>query len=172
MIAHVSIPSKRPQTTALFLAALMDGEAFSFPVVEGAWIAIARDASGQAIEVYPEAMAHHAGQGELDLNAQPAGPAAMPWEDQIFPDGSQLRPSAFHFAMTSPLSEAQVMERARAQGFRAVRCDRAGVFALVEVWIDNVFLIEVLSGRETQRYIDFMNPTVASRMFGPGLAPS
>lgn len=171
MIAHVSIPSKDPRATALFLAGLMDGEAFSFPVVEGAWIAVARDGSGQAIEVYPEPMAHHAGQGEVDPNAQPQGPKTMPWEDQIFPDGSQLRPSAFHVAMTSVLSESQVMERARAAGFRAVRCDRAGVFALVEVWIDNLFLVEVLSGRETQRYTDFMNPAAVSRMFGPGLRP-
>jgi hypothetical protein len=73
--------------------------------------------------------------------------------------------------MTSVLSESQVMERARAAGFRAVRCDRAGVFALVEVWIDNLFLVEVLSGRETQRYTDFMNPAAVSRMFGPGLRP-
>lgn len=172
MIAHVSVPSKDPKVTALFFAALIDGEAFPFPVVEGAWIAVASDGSGTAIEVYPEHMAHHAGQGGADANAKPQGPKTLPWEDQIYPDGSQLRPSAFHFAMSSHLSESAVMDRAQAAGFRTVRCDRAGVFALVEIWIDNMFLVEVLCGHEVERYAGFMNPVAVGRMFGAGIRPS
>lgn len=171
MIAHVSIPASDPRATALLLAALIDGEAFAFPVVEGAWIAVARDGSGKAIEVYPDAMAHHPGRGEPDPAVTPSGPKTLPWEDQIFPDGSQLRPSAFHFAMTSPLTESEVIARARAAGCRAVRCDRAGVFALIEVWIDDAVLIEVLCGDEAKRYTSFMNPAGVRRMFGPGLRP-
>jgi len=55
MIAHVSVPARNPRETALLLAVLIDGEAFDFPVVPGAWIAVARDGSGLAVEVYPEA---------------------------------------------------------------------------------------------------------------------
>ena len=104
MIAHVSIPARDPRRTALLLASLIDGEAFNFPVVPGAWIAVARDGSGLAVEVYPETMAHHPGVGEVDSGLVPDGPQAMPWEDQIFSDGPQIRASAFHFAMASPLS--------------------------------------------------------------------
>lgn len=171
MIAHVSIPSRDPRATALLLAELIDGEAFAFPVVPGAWIAVARDGSGQAIEVYPDGMAHHPGRGAPDPNVVPDGPAALPWEDQIYADGPQLRPVAFHFAMSSPLSEAQVLRVAADAGLRALRCDRAGVFALIEVWLDDVFLVEVLCGDQVRRYTEFMNPTGVRKMFGPGVRP-
>lgn len=105
MIAHVSVPSKDPRRTALFFAAVIDGLAYEFPVVPGAWIAVARDRSGRAIEVYPDTMAHHPGAGEPDPSMTPDGPRTMPWEDQIFPDGRQVRPTAFHVALSTARSE-------------------------------------------------------------------
>lgn len=61
MIAHISVPSRTPRETALFFAAVIDGLVFDFPVVPGASIAVARDGSGLAVEVYPKRMAHHPG---------------------------------------------------------------------------------------------------------------
>jgi hypothetical protein len=171
MIAHVSVPARNPVQTAHLLAALIDGEVFAFPVVPGASIAVARDGSGLAIEVYPDSMAHHPGQGAPDLAAVPQGPQALPWEDQIHPDGSQLRPSAFHLALVSKLGDEAVVALAQRAGFRAVRCDRAGVFRLVEVWLDNAFLIEVLNEGEAGRYRRFMNPAGCAAMFGPAVRP-
>lgn len=171
MIAHVSIPARDPRTTALLLARLIDGESFDFPVVPGARIAIAGDGSGLAIEVYPDGMAHHPGTGTADPARGPAGVAAMPWEDQITPDATQLRPSAFHLALVSKLGDEAVMSLARQAGFRAVQCDRAGVFRLVELWLDNTLLVEVLNPSEAERYRHFMNPAAASAMFGPGERP-
>jgi hypothetical protein len=172
MIAHVSIPARNPRETALLLAALIDGEAFGFPVVPGAWIAVARNGSGLAVEVYPDAMAHHPGVGEVDANQEPQGPKAMPWEDQVYADGPQIRPSAFHFAMASPLSDEQILSVARRAGLRALKCERAGVFGLVEVWLDNTLLVEVLSAPEFDRYRSFMNPKTVAAMFGEGHRPA
>jgi hypothetical protein len=171
MIAHVSIPSRDPRATALLLAALIEGEAFAFPVVPDAWIAVARDGSGLAVEVYPATMAHHPGRGEVDPGVQPAGPVPMPWEDQIYPDGDQLRPAAFHFAVSTTLSDEQVLALARAAGLRAIKCERGGVFGVVEVWLDNAILVEVLDRREAERYRAFMNPGQCAAMFGPGIRP-
>jgi len=171
MIAHFSIPAIDPRRTALLLATLIDGEVFNFPVVPGACIAVARDGSGMAIEVYPSTMAHHPGQGEPDLEFMPQDPRALPWEDQIHSDGEQLRPSAFHVALVSALGDDAVVELARRAGFRAVRCDRAGVFRLVELWLDNTVLIEVLNTSEALRYRAFMNPAGCAEMFGPGERP-
>lgn len=172
MIAHISVPARDPHGTALLLARLIDGEAFNFPVVPGASIAVARDGSGLAIEVYPEGMAHHPGTGAPDPSRLPEGPQAMPWEDQIHPDGDQLRPSAFHFALVSRLEDDEVVALAERAGFRAVRCDRAGVFKLVEVWLDNAVLVEVLNPGEAERYRGFMNPSGVAAMFGPGERPA
>lgn len=78
MIAHISIPSENPKQTALFLAAVIDGLAFDFPVVTGASIAVARDGSGTAVEVYPTTMKHHPGTGQVDPTPKPEGPDTMP----------------------------------------------------------------------------------------------
>lgn len=171
MIAHVSVPARNPRATALLLASLIDGDAFDFPVVPGASIAVARDGSGLAVEVYPDMMAHHPGVGDVDPAREPKGPQPMPWEDQIFPDGQQLRASAFHFALKSPLTDAQILDAARTAGVRAIKCERGGVFGVVEVWLDNAILVEVLSEREFDRYRAFMNPAACAAMFGPGERP-
>lgn len=171
MIAHVSIPARDPKSTALFFAALIDGLAFPFPVVPDAWIAVARDRSGLAIEVYPQAMAHHPGSGEPDPSMAPAGPQAMPWEDQIRPEPRATGASGFHCALASRLPDDQVLARARALGWRAIQCERAGVFGVIEVWVDNVTLVEVLNEAQVKRYRAFMQPEGCAGMFGPGLAP-
>lgn len=171
MIAHVSVPARDPRGTALLLAALIDGEVFNFPVVPGASIAVARDGSGLAIEVYPDGMAHHPGKGNPDPDHPPQGPQAMPWEDQIHPDGVQLKPSAFHLALVSRLGDEAVMALAKRAGLRAVFCDRAGFFKLVEVWLDNTTLVEVLNPAEAERYRNFMNPAGCATLFGPGERP-
>ncbi|MBL8384456.1 MAG: hypothetical protein JNM90_15355 [Burkholderiales bacterium] len=170
MIAHVSLPARDPRATAQLLAQLIDGETFDFPVVPGAAIAVARDGSGLAIEVYPQDMAHHPGTGTVDPRVTVAGPQAMPWEDQIRPDGAQVRASAFHAAITTALDEDAVLALARAAGLRALGCERGGVFRVIEVWLDNTILIEVLTRPEAARYQAFMNPRGCAAMFGPALA--
>lgn len=171
MIAHVSIPSRDPRATSRLLAALIGGESFDFPVVPGATIAVAGDGSGLAIEVYPDGMAHHPGTGEVDTSVAPSGPQTLPWEDQIYPDVPQLRASAFHLALSSPLTDAQILQLAHDAGFRALKCERGGVFGLVEVWLDNTILVEVLSEPELARYRSFMNPAGCAAMFGPAHEP-
>lgn len=172
MIAHFSIPSRTPKETALFFASVIDGLVYDFgPVVPGAAIAVAKDGSGVAVEVYPVDVAHHPGKGEIDPSAQPEGPSAAPWEDQIHVDHVQSRPSGFHIAMGTKLAESKVIELAKANGWRAIACERAGVFGVVEVWVDNNFLVEVLVPAQAARYQKFMNVEGASAMFGPGTAP-
>jgi hypothetical protein len=173
MIAHFSIPSKKPKETASFFAAVIDGLVFDFGgVVAGAWIAVAKDRSGVAVEVYPNDMAHHPGAGEVDPTAKAEGPTAMPWEDQIHRDHVQTRPSGFHVAMGTKRTEAEIVDLAKAAGWRAIACERAGVFGVVEVWVDNTFLVEVLVPAEVDRYRKFMNPEGCGEMFGPSIAPA
>lgn len=171
MIAHLSVPSEKPKETALFFAAIIDGLAFDFPPVPGAAIAVARDGSGTAVEVYPPAMKHHPGTGEVDPDFNPGGPQAMPWEDQIFPESGESRPSSFHLAIETRLTEAEILSRAKALGWHTLACERAGVFGVVEVWVDNRYLVEVLVPKQAARYRQFMNLEGCAAMFGPGVAP-
>lgn len=170
MIAHVSIPSRTPRETALFFAAVVDGLVFDFPPVPGASIAVARDGSGLAVEVYPEAMAHHPGSGRVDPSIAPNGPAAMPWEDQIFPEANVPHRSGFHFAIATRLGVDEIVARAKALGWRSLACERAGVFGVVEVWVDDRYLVEVVVPKELDRYRAFMQPEGCRAMFGEGVA--
>lgn len=163
MIAHFSIPARDPRATAEVFGRLIDGAVMPFPVVQGAWVAIARDGSGSGVEVVPAATAHHMGQGEAGEAL--GGPVVMPWETQIRQDGETDDASGFHVAITSKLSADEIIAIGREQGWRAVHCDRGGVFDLVELWVDNRSLVEVLPPEGTRRYLAFYNPTVAAAMF-------
>jgi len=170
MIAHFSLPARDPKAVAGVFASLIDGACMPFPVVPGAWVAIARDGSGTGVEVLPEASAHNQGEGDTDPDRRANGPEVMPWEVQIRQDGAPQEASGFHVAITSPLSADAIIEIGRAQGWRTVACDRGGVFDLVEIWVENRFLVEVLPPSGTERYLAFYNPEVAGRMFG--MAPA
>lgn len=163
MIAHLSVPAQAPREAALALAELINGTVLPFPVVNGASIVIACDGSGFAIELIPEHMAHHPGEGEA--LPVPAGLQAMPWEVQIRADGATPGAGPFHIALHSPLDAEVIGDIARAHGWRCVECDRGGVFKVVEFWLENRFLIEVLTPHESARYRTFMQPDTARAMF-------
>lgn len=170
MIAHVSIPAHDPKGVAEVFGRIIDGMVMPFPVVEGAWVAIAHDGSGLGVEVVPDTSAHHPGEG-VSTGAASNGPFVMPWETQIRQDGAPQEASGFHVAITSKLSVEEILDIGKAKRWRAVHCDRGGVFDLVELWIDNRTLVEVLPPEGTARYHAFYTPQVAGRMFaGPGPA--
>ncbi|KRA59450.1 hypothetical protein ASD79_12310 [Caulobacter sp. Root655] len=167
MIAHFSIPARDPRGVAEVFGKIIDGMVMPFPVVEGAWVAIAHDGSGLGVEVVPETSAHHPGQGVSDGRVAD-GPTVMPWETQIRQDGDPQDASGYHVAITSSLSADQIIALGQAKGWRAVHCDRGGVFDLVELWIENRALVEVLPPEGAARYHAFYVPEVAGRMFaGP-----
>ncbi|HRD45940.1 MAG TPA: hypothetical protein PLF78_05605 [Caulobacter sp.] len=147
MIAHFSMPAARPRETAEFFARIIDGVAMPFPVVEGAWIAIARDGSGTAVEVVPETTAI-----ERDGRYQP-GLRDAPAET-----------SAIHFALTTALSMAEVIEMGVTRGWQTEHCNR-GPFDLVEIWVDNRQMIEVLPPESAARYLAFARPEAALEAF-------
>lgn len=168
MIAHISLPAADPKVTAGVFARLIDGVAMPFPVVPGAWVAIARDGSGTGVELVPDTSAHHPGDGDEDPTRSANGPEVMPWEVQIRQDGAPSDATPFHAAITTGLSADEVIALGREHGWRAVHCDRGGVFDLVELWIDNRTLVEIMPPEGTARYLAFYNPEVAARMFaGP-----
>ncbi|MBE1526840.1 hypothetical protein GGC65_001296 [Sphingopyxis sp. OAS728] len=169
MIAHFSLPARDPQRTARVFAEIIDGVAMPFPVVPGAWVAIARDGTGLGVEVLPQSSAHNMGEGDTDPARRANGPEVMPWEVQIRQDGAAQAASGFHVALTSNMSGEAIIELGRKHGWRAVACDRGGVFDLVELWIDNRFLVEVLPPEGTARYRSFYRPEVAGQMFGAAI---
>lgn len=59
-----------------------------------------------------------------------------------------------HLLIGTELSFEEILAIVKREGRIARICDRAS-FNLVEVWIENRFLIEVVSGKEIERYRKF-----------------
>lgn len=138
MIFHASIPADDPQHVADVIAELWRGEAFRFPPWPGAYVAMSGDDRGSTIEVYPRAKV--IAPGTADEMAHPVEtPALGPW-------------SSFHLAIATPLAPLDVLTLGAREGWRAVRCSRGGFFDVIELWIENRLLVEVLTDEMQRDY--------------------
>lgn len=142
MLFHASFPARDPRRAAEAVARLWGGEAFPFPVFEGSYIVIEGDEFGSAIEFCPAGQVLVPGAGEAEAELQrPAGP------------------SETHLAISTRLSEEAVHALATENGWQVRTCWRGGnVFRVIEMWIDNTFLIEVLTEEMQTEYKASMTP--------------
>lgn len=134
MIFHLSLPARDPKRVSAVMAELWGGEAFPFHPIPGAWIAMAGDAHGTALEVYPAETVLIP--GDTALESETGAPAAN---------------TASHAAVETPLSEPEVMAIAEREGWLARRCDR-GPFELIELWIEGWVLVELLTAEMATDY--------------------
>ena len=145
MIFHASIPTQNPERVARTLAELWGGFAAPFSPFEGAWMAVAGDDRGTIIETYPSNMTLTPGDSQEPLASTTA--AARP------------QYSGFHMAVATPLSAEQVIAIGEREGWRAVRCTRGNnFFDVIELWIENSTLIELLTPEMQAQYLGFATP--------------
>lgn len=154
MIAHFSIPSRNPHATAEVFARIIDGVVVPFPPAEGGWLVVARDGSGTGVEVVPDTAAILPGDA----------PAAGARYGRAY---GLVDPSfgAVHIALTTALSREAVIALGEEQGWRTLHADR-GAFDLVELWVDDRIMVEVLPPDSTARYLAISDPAAAERSFG------
>lgn len=142
MLFHASFPARNPKRAAEAVARLWGGRSFPFPVFEGSYIALEGDRFGSAIEFCPSGQVLVAGKEEAE-----AGPRRDPG------------PSEAHLAISTDLSEDAVHALAAAYGWKVRTCWRGEtLFRVIEMWIDNTFLIEVLTPEMQREYLGFMTP--------------
>lgn len=131
MIHHVSLPATDPRHTAEVFSELLGGGTVTrFGPYDGSWIAWSRDAHGTAIELYPAGT-------EL---FPPDGPG----QAQFRHDAGATGYTATHAAISVPVDEDHIHTVAEREGWRAVRLPRGG-FDVVEFWIDNRVMVELLT---------------------------
>jgi hypothetical protein len=144
MIFHLSIDADEPRRVALAIAQLWGCEAYPFaPVGEGSWIAVAEDGRNSAVEVYPRGLTLAPGDGEA--MAQPRTGAVVSY-------------TPTHMAIATALSEAEVLALGGAEGWRTVRQSRGGVFDVIELWIENRLMVEVLTPDMQAQYLAGATP--------------
>lgn len=147
MIHHLSVAARDPKSVADFFAELTGGVAVDFPPNPGGYMAFAPDGKGTAVEVYPAGslMAPNADAGAI-FTRRPA---------------EAVERSPTHFALSVALSGAEVAAMAKARGWDCFVCDRGGHFHVVEVWVENAWLVEVLPPAFAEEYLGFANQVSA-----------
>jgi hypothetical protein len=155
MIHHMSFAAADPQRAAQAIAALWGGEAFPFPPVgKDSWVAIAGDDRGTTIEVY---------RAGTELRPAEAEEEA---EVTLVPDRPRHGPS--HAAIASPLEEAEVLALAARHGWTARRLRRGDVFDVIEFWVEDAFMMEVLTPQMQREYTAFMSPAAWRALLARG----
>ncbi len=139
MLFHISIASDAPAATALALAEIMGGMAMPFPPVgHDSWIAFAGDENGTAIEVYARGWQLEPGMGGEAVRERFEVHAA--------------RFTPFHAAIATPLGEDAVRAIAERESWRVAGVRRGDAFGVIEVWVDNALMIEVLTPQMQAEY--------------------
>lgn len=145
MIFHASVSAADPDRVAAVFAELWRGQVFPFPPVgQGSLIVLAADERNSGIEIYPRGTELMPAEGDADAVSR-HNPAA---------DGR----SATHLAIATPLSQQDVLAIAAREGWTAKYRKRGGMFGVVELWIENTLMIEVLTESMVSEYLDSMTP--------------
>jgi hypothetical protein len=158
MIHHVSIPARNPQHVAEVLAEVMGGRCVPFGPLEGAFMAISGDDHGTMIEVYPE-------RATLDIPRS---------DDQVVFGENHAPPQTwpFHVLLSVPLEAHEVERIGAREGWRARTFGRGmkgqkPFFHVIEFWLENRLMLEVVSTAMAREYEDFLKNAATSMRNDP-----
>jgi hypothetical protein len=170
MINHISIAVEDPTRTADFLAKLWDGMVLPFPPAEDALIVLANDGKGSAVEVLPADTVLQPGDGlPDDENFSHETPTEQN-EARFVRTEAKKEFSPVHLNISTHLSIGEVRELAEHHGWRNLVCNRdGGLFQLIEVWVDDRFMLEVMTEKQTARYREITDPAFIMSAFGAGI---
>ncbi|MGB6944513.1 MAG: hypothetical protein WBE37_19095 [Bryobacteraceae bacterium] len=154
MIFHASIPADDPERVARVIAELWRREYFPF-VLPRTFIVFADDEVGTEVEIAPRG--HEIVPAEKQLGLQ-ANPSPSPFNE-------------VHLNIATPLTFDEVQVIARREGWTARICDRGGAFNVIEFWVENKFLLELMTAHELQRYKSVSKTAVWRAMLAKGLPP-
>jgi hypothetical protein len=148
MIHHISIAAYNPKHVAEVLAKLWRGKAFPFPVSQGSYMAGALDENGTFIDVHP---------WEIEL---------IPGNDdqphiQFYKNPIPRRFTPFHAAISVPVSQEEIVEIAEQEGWRVLH--HCGIFEVIELWIENHHLIELITPSMVSQYLAYYSKTNIER---------
>ena len=150
MIVHASVPADDCERVAKVLAELMQGGALRFPPGgPTAWNAWSKD-------------------GRVQIVVTPRGQFMLPGAQEVA-WGAQAAPgraSETHLALCVERPVSQIMEIAARTGWIARVCDRGGFFHVVELWLENAYLIELLDPTFRAEYERSMTVETWQQHFG------
>jgi hypothetical protein len=141
MIHHLSVSARDPNGVADFLAELIGGVSVEFPPNPGSRMVFKADGHGTGVEIYPA--------GSVMV---PNGDPGAVFERRA-PAEIERSPTHFAISVAHPAETIQAM--AADKGWESFICDRGGHFHVVEIWIENAWLVEALTPTFAAEYLGF-----------------
>lgn len=145
MLHHISVAVNNPQHVANVLAEIFRGHAIPFPPHPGSYMTLAADKFGTGIELYPLGT-------ELIPDVM-EGQAGFQVKEQ-----SSERYIPFHIAISVPSNLEEIERIGAREGWRVYPCSRDGLFDVVEFWVENRLMLELLTPTMAARYMECLNP--------------
>lgn len=159
MINHISIGVNNPEKVANVLAELWNGYAMPFPPSPGGFVVFADDGMGTLLELVPNDVHIVPGIGLPEEEGFTPQTITEEFEGTFTPGNQPSLFGSVHLNINSPLSEEEIKEIARRQGWRTLTANRGGgLFQLIEVWIENRFMLEVNTPAMTVAYQQMATP--------------
>ena len=168
MINHISIAVNEPERVANFLAEIWDGRVYPFPPAPDSFFVLADHGKGTAVEISPAGTVLVPGEGlpdEDDLDAN-----TSEFEAKFVQSEFKPRYVATHLNISTNKSIDEIRELAKREDWRVLVCNRGGgLFQLVEVWVENTFMLEVMTPEQTERYVEITDPAFMEAAFEQAL---
>ena len=167
MINHISIAVNDTEKVANVLAEIWGGFVIPFPPAPNSFMVLANDGRGSAVEVTPIDTVLIPGEGFPPEESFDPNTPTEEYEAKFVQSDFTPRYVATHLNINTNLSEAEVKAIARREGWRVLTCNRGeGLFQLVELWIEDRFMLEVMTPEQTARYIEVTRPEFIAQAFG------
>ncbi|MCW5959627.1 MAG: hypothetical protein KIS76_05645 [Pyrinomonadaceae bacterium] len=158
MINHISIGAENTENVANVLAEICGGYAMPFPPSPNSWIVVVDDGLGSAIEVTPNNVILEPGEGLPPESDYDITFPTEEYEAKFIETDKTEGFTGTHLNLNTMISEADLFALAKREGWRALKANRgAGTFQLIEIWIENRFMLEVMTPAMTEVYQNLMN---------------
>jgi hypothetical protein len=151
MIHHISIAAENPQHVAQVLAEVLDGKSVPFFPHPGSYMVFPLDEHGTGIEVYPLNTELKPGEGDNEVT----------FVETTTVSGY----TATHAAISVSTTQDKIEEIGHREGWRVVRCNRDSFFDVIEFWLENRIMIELLTPEMAAQYLAATHPENLQQMF-------
>lgn len=172
MINHISIGVNNPEHVANVLAELWGGYAMPFPPSPGGYVAFADDGRGTMVEIIPADVHLVPGEGLPEEANFTRETVTDDFEATFVPGNDRSLFGSVHLNINSPLDEESIKAIAKREGWRCFTANRGrGLFQLIEVWVENRFMIEVNTPEMAEVYAKTVNPENWAKFLDAPLPP-
>jgi len=151
MIHHISLSAQNPEHVAQVLAEVWNGQAVPFFPHPGSYMVFPMDEYGTGIEIYP-----------LDTKLIPGEGDEQVKFVQITNSSNFI---ATHAAISVTKTQEEIEQIGKREGYRTVRCNRDSFFDVIEFWLENQVMLELLTPEMTAQYLAVTQPENLKKVF-------